>query len=73
MLYAYLINILIGCAILLLIALTVSVIMLICILNDARQVSKECKDKFLVLTSVVDIASVFLNGLGLFKKRVKKK
>jgi hypothetical protein len=73
MLQAYLINALIFCGILLLIALVVGMIVVVFILVDFRRVSKEISKKVVALTSVVDIVSLFMGGIGGAKSRLKKK
>jgi hypothetical protein len=73
MLQTYLINALIFCGILLLIALIVGMIIVIFILIDFRRVSKEISKKVVALTSVVDIVSLFMGGIGGAKNRIKKK
>jgi len=71
MLQTYLVNILIFCGILLLIALIVGMVQIIIVLVDVRRASKEIKNKILALTSVFDIVSMVLGGLGSAKKKVK--
>jgi hypothetical protein len=73
MLQTYLINALIFTGILLLIALVVGMIIVIFILLDFRRVSKEISKKVVALTSVVDIVSLFMGGIGGAKNRIKKK
>lgn len=72
MLQTYLINILVFCGIILLLALTVGVIQLIIILVDVRRVSKEVTDKVRAVTSVIDIFSLVLGGLGAAKKKINR-
>lgn len=71
MMQTYLVNSLIFCAILLLIALTVGAIYFIMILMDARKMTHEIKEKFLAITSVLDIVSLVIGGLGAARKRMK--
>ena len=68
-----LLNILIFAGILVLLALTVAVIMGIFVLNDVRRISKEIREKVLIVTSLFDIASMLLGGMEGVKGRVKKK
>jgi hypothetical protein len=69
----YLANILIFCGILLLLALTVAVVQGIVILIDVRRVSREVTNKVLAITSLFDIVTMLVGGLGEAKKRVGKK
>lgn len=73
MLQNYLIDALILCGILLLIALTVGAVQLIIILLDFRRMANEIKEKIKVLTSFLDIVSLFMGGLEGAKKRIGKK
>lgn len=68
--YDILMNILIFCGIILLIALTVGVIQAIIILVDVRHTSKEVKKKLYALTSVIDIVSLLMGGMEGAKKRM---
>ncbi len=72
-LYSILMNVLIFCGIVLLIALTVAVIQGIIILVDVRHTSKEVKKKLYAVTSVIDIVSLLMGGMEGAKKRIKKK
>ena len=72
-LYSILMNVLIFCGIILLIALTVGVIQAIIILVDVRHTSKEVKKKLYALTSVIDIFSLLMGGMEGAKNRIKKK
>ncbi len=69
----YLINILIFCGILLLLALTVAVVQIILVLLDVRRISNEIKKKVLILTSMFDIVSLLLGGMERAKKKISKK
>ncbi|MFC1637656.1 hypothetical protein ACFL1W_01410 [Candidatus Margulisiibacteriota bacterium] len=73
MLQTYLINALIFAGVLLVIALVAGVIVGVFILIDFRRVSKEISKKVVALTSVVDIVSLFMGGIGGAKNRLKKK
>lgn len=73
MMQTYLINILIFAGILLLIALTVAVILGIIMLIDAVKTTKQVKKKVLALTSVLDVVTLFIEGIGMTQKRVAKK
>lgn len=68
-----LINVLIFCGIILLLALTVAVVQVVIILIDINRMTKEVKKKLLALTSVVDIVTLLFGGLGGAKKVLKKK
>ncbi|MDD5382979.1 MAG: hypothetical protein PHH60_04925 [Candidatus Margulisbacteria bacterium] len=71
MLQVYLINTLIFCSVLLLLALIVGAIQLIMILVDVRKMTHEIKEKFMIVTSVFDIVSLIVGGLGSAKKKFK--
>lgn len=71
--YEILINILIFAGILLLLALTVAVVQGFIILIDIRRMTKEIKEKMLVVTSVFDIVTLLLGGVEGAKKKFKKK
>lgn len=68
-----LINVLIFCGIILLLALTVAVVQIIIIMIDINRMTKEVKKKVLALTSVFDIVTLLLGGLSGAKKTLKKK
>jgi hypothetical protein len=68
-----LINILIFCGIILLLALTVAIVQVVIIMIDINRMTKEVKKKVLALTSVIDIVTLLLGGLGGAKKTLKKK
>lgn len=68
-----LINVLIFCGIILLLAITVAVVQVVIILIDINRMTKEVKKKLLALTSVVDIVTLLFGGLGGAKKVLKKK
>jgi hypothetical protein len=68
-----LINILIFCGIILLLALTVAVVQIIIIMIDINRMTKEVKKKVLALTSVIDIVSLLFGGLEGAKKKFKNK
>ncbi|OGC42795.1 hypothetical protein A2548_00600 [candidate division WOR-1 bacterium RIFOXYD2_FULL_41_8] len=69
----YLFNILLFCGVLLLIALTVAVILGIIMLIDVVKTTKQVKRKILALTSVLDVVTLFVEGMGRTKKRVAEK
>ncbi|MFA6549246.1 MAG: hypothetical protein WCT39_04870 [Candidatus Margulisiibacteriota bacterium] len=71
--YSYLINILIFCGILLLIALTVAVVQGIIILIDIQRTTREVKKKIEIFTSLFDIATMVLGGVGKMKSRAMEK
>ncbi len=73
MLQYYLINVLIFTGIILLIALIVAAVQGILILIDVRKTAKEIKTKITVLTSALDIVSLFLGGVEGAKHRFIKK
>lgn len=68
-----LINILIFCGIVLLIALTVAVVQVVIMMIDINRMTKEIKKKILALTSVIDIITLLFGGLSGAKKTLKKK
>ena len=72
MLQVYLINTLIFTAILLLIVLIVGAVQLVLILIDARRATKEVMAKVQVVTSAIDLASLFFGGLSGAHKRYEK-
>ncbi len=71
--YEILINVLIFAGILLLLALTVAVVQGFIILIDVRRMTREIKEKMLVVTSVFDIVTLLLGGVEGAKKKFKKK
>jgi hypothetical protein len=68
-----LINILIFCGILLLIALTVGAIFGAMILFDIRRTTREVSDKVRALAAIFDIATLLIGGLSGTGKRIKNK
>jgi hypothetical protein len=64
MLQTYLLNSLIFCAILLLIALTVGAVQMILILVDVRRTVSVLMDKVRVVTSLFDVAASLLGARG---------
>jgi LytS/YehU family sensor histidine kinase len=70
MLQTYLINILLFCAILLLIAFIVGTVQLIIILIDVRRSVKEVTEKVNAITSLFDIVTVFSGAFGLAKGKL---
>ena len=72
MFQTYLINTLIFCVILLLLAITVGAVQLALIMFDVRQMEKEARKKFMAVLSVFDVVTLLLGGLGGLKKRIQK-
>lgn len=72
MFQTYLINTLIFCGILLLLAITVGAVQLALIMFDVRQMEKEARKKFMAVLSVFDVVTLLLGGLGGLKKRIQK-
>ena len=70
MLQTYLVNILLFCGILLLIAFIVIAVQIVIVMLDVRRMSNEVKKKIQVLTSIFDIVTLLIGGLGEAKKRV---
>ncbi len=64
MVQIYLINILIFCAILLLIAFVVGMIQLILILVDVRRVSREISKKVVAFTGIFDVLTLLIKGFA---------
>lgn len=73
MLQTYLINGLIFCGILLLIAFIIASVQIILVLIDVRRMTREIQKKVMALTSVIDIVSLFLGGFQGARGRLKKK
>jgi hypothetical protein len=71
--YNVLINILVFCGILLLIALIVAAVQGILILLDVRRAEKEVMKKVAMVSSAVDIVSIVAGGVGGAKKVIGKK
>lgn len=71
MFQTYLINTLIFCVILLLLAITVGAVQMALIMFDIRQMEKEAKKKFMAILSVFDLATLFVSAIGGLKKRVQ--
>jgi hypothetical protein len=69
----YLINILIGCGIALLIALTIAVIQIIAILYDIRSTTKAIKKKIDAVMAAIDFVGNVFGGFERAKKKIKKK
>ncbi|MDD4179817.1 MAG: hypothetical protein PHH14_07245 [Candidatus Margulisbacteria bacterium] len=63
MIYTYLMNTLIFCAILLLLALIVGAVQMAIIMVDIRKMTREFKDKFMAVSSVLDIVGIVIGGL----------
>ena len=72
MVQVYLVNALIFCVILLVIALIVGAVQLTMILFDLRKMTDEVKNKFLAVASVLDIVTLVVGGLGGAKKKFKE-
>ena len=72
MFQTYLINTLIFCVILLLLAITVGAVQMALIMFDVRQMEKEARKKFMAVLSVFDVVTLLLGGLGGLKKRIQK-
>lgn len=73
MLQTYLVNILIFCAVLLLIALIVGTLQLIIIFIDVRKTTREVTEKIRAITSLLDIVSLLIGALNLTKGKIKEK
>lgn len=73
MVQTYLINILIFCVILLLIALIVGTLQLVIILIDVRKTTREVSEKIRAITSLLDIVSILIGALNLGKAKIKDK
>jgi len=71
--YEILINVLVFCAILLLIALTVAVVQGVIILLDINRMVREIKKKLIALASLFDIFTILFGGFEGIKKTFKKK
>jgi len=71
MLQVYLLNALIFCAILLLLAVTVASVQIVLILIDVRKMTNEIKEKLLAITTVLDVVTLVIGGLGAAKKKFK--
>ncbi|MFA6431687.1 MAG: hypothetical protein WCV91_04840 [Candidatus Margulisiibacteriota bacterium] len=70
MLTSYLINALIFCGILLLLALTVAVIQIVLMLLDIRRTYNEIKRKLEPIISLLDFVTLIAGGLGGLKGRM---
>ena len=69
----YLVNSLIFCAILLLIAFIVGTVLLIIILIDVRRSVREVTAKVHAVTSLIDIATMLVGALDMAKGRLGEK
>jgi len=69
MIYTYLMNTLIFCAILLLLALIVGAVQLSIIMVDVRKMTREVKNKFMAVSSVLDIVGLVIGGLASSRKK----
>ncbi|OGB89135.1 hypothetical protein A2625_02300 [candidate division WOR-1 bacterium RIFCSPHIGHO2_01_FULL_53_15] len=73
MLQTYLINSLIFCAILLLIAFVVGTVQLIIILIDVRRSVREVTEKVNAISSLFDIVTILAGVAGLAKEKMSSK
>jgi uncharacterized protein YoxC len=73
MMNAYLINILLFCAILLLIAFIVGTVLLVLIIIDVRRTVKEVTAKVHAVTSLIDIVTMLAGAVDMAKGRLGKK
>ena len=73
MLQTYLINILLFCAVLLLIVFIVGTVQLVIILIDVRKTTREVTEKVRALTSLLDIVSILFGALNMTKGKIKDK
>ncbi len=68
--YEILINVLVFCAILLLIALIVGTVQMVIVMIDVRRTSKKVTKKVETVTSLLDIGSLLLGGVEGAKKKM---
>ena len=73
MLQAYLINILLFCAVLLLIVFIVGTVQLVIILINVRKTAREVTEKVRAITSLLDIVSILFGALNMTKGKIKDK
>ncbi|MDD5594274.1 MAG: hypothetical protein PHG97_06010 [Candidatus Margulisbacteria bacterium] len=73
MMQTYLLNILIFCAILLLIAFVVGTVLLIIILIDVKRSVREVTEKVRAVTSLIDVVTMLAGAVDLAKGRLGKK
>ena len=73
MLQTYLINILLFCAVLLLIVFIVGTVQLVIILIDVRKTAREVTEKVRAITSLLDIVSILFGALNMTKGKIKDK
>ena len=73
MLQIYLINVLLGCSILLAVALIVAAVQFSLILKDIRRVEREVADKVRAVSSIIDIVSVVTGSLDVAKSAINRK
>lgn len=73
MLQTYLLNILIFCAILLLIAFVVGTVLLVIILIDVKRSVREVTEKVRAVTSLIDVVTMLAGAVDLAKGRLGKK
>ena len=71
--YEILMNILIFCIILLIIAFIVGTVQLVIMLIDVRKTTKTVSKKVEAVTSMIDIVSLIFGGMDEAKKRVQNK
>ncbi|MFA6170807.1 MAG: hypothetical protein WCW67_06315 [Candidatus Margulisiibacteriota bacterium] len=70
--YEVLINILIFCGVLLLLAMTVAMVQIVLILLDVRKMSCEIRAKVLAITSLLDAVTMIFGAFGGSKKKWTK-
>ena len=73
MIQAYLINILIFCAIILLIVIIVGAVQAVIVMIDVRRSTKEVTKKVRAITSALDIVALLFGGLGRGKKKAQSR
>ncbi|MFC1511088.1 hypothetical protein ACFL5U_01720 [Candidatus Margulisiibacteriota bacterium] len=69
--YEILINLLIFCGIILLLAITVGVVQGIIVMIDVRRTTKKVTKKVEAVTSIIDIGALLLGGVDGAKKRMQ--
>lgn len=71
-LYSVLINLLVFCAILLLLAITVAVVQGVIVMIEVRRTTRNVTKKIETLTSIIDIGTLLLGGVDGAARRVKQ-
>ena len=66
----YLVNALIFCVIILVLVLAVAALQLVLVMIDVRRMTREVKEKFLAITSVLDIVTLLVSGLSGVKNKL---